>query len=138
MNVENLAKRWVEAQEGPAPLRAYGAANWEPIEKVIDLWDYPAAHSEQPEHLWELIKHVYLQKPKVETLHMLGTGPLEELVTYWGGEYIEHIKEFVNQHPDFKVVMQCVCFSSKQAEKYSHKDTHKQFYELAEIEPDFR
>lgn len=138
IEMRSLAERWIEAQEGPETLRELDAINWPPIEEVLDFSYYPAESDDQTEKLWMFITTVYLLNPSESTLKMLGAGPLEELVTYWGGKYIERIEDFVKENPGFKKVMQNVWFSSNEAEKNSSKEVYSRFFELAEIEPNFK
>lgn len=138
MNIDELAKRWIEAQEGPAELRELDEANWPPISKVIDLSLYPAYSINDVELLWEFIKKVYELEPKEDTLQQLGAGPLEDLITYWGGKFIDSIEDFVNENPGFKIVMSNVWFSSEEAATYSDVTVHKRFFDLAGVEPNFK
>lgn len=137
--VDELAKCWIAAQERVADVgvEKLDDERWSAIEAVHELSGWYESTKETRDTLWEFIQAVHKLQPNENVLGMLGAGPLENLITYWGSEYIDAIEAFAKKHPNFKKMMQGVWFSSDEAKTYSSVEVYKRFFEIAGCEPNF-
>ena len=85
------------------------------IEQDLSWWAeetfQKVVHSD-PELTWELILQVIRNTDKPDVLGMLAAGPLEDLVNYHGGLFIDRIEETAKRDDKFREVLDGVWPSS--------------------------
>jgi len=68
-------------------------------------------HSE-PENCWEAILEILKRKPSDRVIGLLSAGPLEDLIEYHGGKFIDRIELEARRNPDFRHLLGGVWESS--------------------------
>jgi hypothetical protein len=81
---------------------------WWAVERSQGL----VTESVDPEELWRFILSVLHQRPSQHVLGMLGAGPLEDLVDYFGPAFIDRIEAEALRSPEFRDVLSSVWQSS--------------------------
>ena len=121
---ETLIQEWISAQEAWDKNENSDNLHWA-IEKLIHLPE------EDPESTWDVILGILEKDPSDKIIDILAASPLEDLMTYHGEKYINHIEDEIKHNTRLKKCMRGVWLDSKDTPVW------KKFYELAEIEPPF-
>lgn len=116
---------WISAQIAEHKSPEYLENEWA-VDKFIDL------PYNDPEETWELIRMVLETKPSDEVMAILAAGPLEDLMTAHGENYIQRVETEARQNPAFRRLMQDVWLSP------GDTPIQKRFYEAACIDPPFK
>jgi Family of unknown function (DUF6869) len=95
--LETIVKAWVTAQEADEGSETYQENEWA-ITKLID-W---CAGNPQPNVVWQFVVAAYAQTTSEHVLGMISAGPLEDLLSGWGPEYIQRVETLAGKDPVFK------------------------------------
>ena len=68
-------------------------------------WTVFVAGSNSPDFLWQFIMKTFSRTDHEEALGMLAAGPLENLLSYWGADYIERIEHLASEDERFKQLL---------------------------------
>ena len=121
---EILVKTWIEAQQADEKIEEYKSKFWA-IETLIDL------PYDNPETTWDLILEIHERDDSKKIESILAAGPLEDLMTEHGPEFINRVELKARREPKFRRLLGGVWLSSR--------DTliQKRFYAAANIKPPF-
>lgn len=97
---------YIEAQSSKQPIQADHPCWWA-IERFMDLRDLQEA-----EEAWTTLLQVLMRRPTERVLSLLAAGPLEDLIQYWGPNFIERIERAAWESTDFRALLNGVWESS--------------------------
>jgi hypothetical protein len=93
---ETIVKAWVTAQAAQEGSETYHENEWA-IRKLIN-W---SVGNPQPHLVWQFVIAAYPQTNSEAVLGMIAAGPLEDLLSGYGTEYIERVEALAHQDPVF-------------------------------------
>ena len=96
---EALIHSWIAAQESGQTVSDDDPAWWA-VDAVI-MWNI----NEKPEALWEFIIRTFEKEMSDKTFAMIAAGPLEDLLAYFGEQYIDSIEELARKNPRFNYLL---------------------------------
>ncbi|MDX6694467.1 MAG: hypothetical protein QOF02_2070 [Blastocatellia bacterium] len=94
--LQKVVEAWVACQAAVEGSPEY-QSNWWAIEKVID-W---AVLESEPELLWRFVLAAYQRGLPDTTTAVLAAGPLEDLLSRHGPDYIERVEELARRDARF-------------------------------------
>lgn len=92
--LESIAEGWIRYQLA-ADGSAEQAANWDFVSTAFDI------RAGDPKLLWQLILAIHSRDQSDDVQCVLSAGPLEDLLTYHGPEFIEAVEQRANEDPAF-------------------------------------
>lgn len=99
---QRIVDAWIAAQDLEQDAPEYDPSNWA-IQLVI-RW-----HTRyKPKQLWRLIVAVLERDVSEEVLGMIAAGPLEDLLSDWGQDYIERVEELARTNEKFRHLLRGV------------------------------
>ena len=93
---QRIVDAWISAQDVEHDAPEYDPSNWA-IQLVI-RWHI----RDKPKQVWRLIVAVLERDVSEEVLGMIAAGPLEDLLSDWGPDYIECVEEFARTNEKFR------------------------------------
>jgi hypothetical protein len=99
---QKIVEAWIVAQDTKTDAPDHNPNNW-----AIQLsvrWHL----SNKPEKLWRLICAVLERDVSDEVLMMVACGPLEDLLSSWGQDYIERVEELAASDARFRRILRAV------------------------------
>ena len=112
--VEEWAETYIEAQLLPQQELTAEHPLWWAVDRFMSVTEF-----EQAEDAWMAILEVLNRTNSDEVLGVLAAGPLEELIVYWGREFIERIEARAVEDPRFRHLLRGV-WESRDLPKDSH------------------
>lgn len=110
MNASDDLDAWIvayiEAQSLEKPAQP-GHQCWWAVERFIDMDSL-----EQAEAGWCAILGILSRRPTEQVLGMLAAGPLEDLIHYWGPNFIDRIERLARDDVQFRNLLSGVWESS--------------------------
>jgi len=94
--LNRIVDAWITAQGAKKNLKERERNNWA-VDLVID-WKY----DKKPDLLWRFILTAYRRDLKDDVISILAASPLEDLIAFFGGQYINQIEELAQKDPKFK------------------------------------
>lgn len=88
---------YLEANEVLVEKPDVNGPHWWPIERAM-----VTSRQVSPDALWEFILAVLARNPPEHTVHCLAAGPLEELIGYFGADFIDHIEAAARDDDAFR------------------------------------
>jgi len=105
--IEVWAAAYIQAQQDPTLLKK-GNSLWWAVEKFMS----PLPDGTSSEDCWVTILEVLSRKPPDSVLGVLAAGPLEDLIDYYGPEFIERIETEARRNASFRHLLGGVWESS--------------------------
>jgi hypothetical protein len=110
MNNEDDLEAWIaayiEAQSLEKPVQSNHQCWWA-VERFMDMNTL-----EQAEAGWYAILGILARRPTEQVLGALAAGPLEDLIHYWGPNFIDHIEQAAWDDVQFRNLLTGVWESS--------------------------
>jgi len=94
--LDAIVNAWIARQEATEGSRQYDDNEW-----TVSI----VAGSNSPDFLWQFIMKTFRRTDHEEVLGMLAAGPLENLLSYRGGDYIERIEHLASEDERFKQLL---------------------------------
>ncbi|KRB03238.1 DUF6869 domain-containing protein [Lysobacter sp. Root690] len=91
---------YLEANEVPVEQRDVNGPHWWPIERAM-----VTSRQVSPDTLWEFILAVLARNPPEHTFYCLAAGPLEELIGYYGADFIDRIESIARDDEAFRELL---------------------------------
>ena len=104
--IENWASAYIEVNQLPV-----GEQHDSPLWWAIERFILPE-ESQEAEDAWSAILAVLRHQPPVEVIGILAAGPLEDIIEYWGAEFINRIENEARINPAFRHLLGGVWESS--------------------------
>lgn len=98
-----IVAAWVAGQEAGDVTPGY-QNKWWAISRVL-AWAVPGG---EPELLWRFILAAYPRELSGHAFGMLAAGPLEDLLSYYGPEYIERVETLAREDERFRRLLRGV------------------------------
>jgi hypothetical protein len=95
-----IVDAWVAGQEAEPGAPQYGS-DWSAVSQVLG-WAVPGS---EPELLWRFILAAYRRQLSGHIFGMLAAGPLEDLLSYYGREYIERVEALAREDERFRLLL---------------------------------
>ena len=105
--IDAWASAYIQGQQDPTLLQD-GNSLWWTVEKFMPQQCCGAS----PEDCWAAILSVLTQDPPAKVLGVLAAGPLEDLIHYFGPEFIERIETESRRNASFRHLLGGVWQSS--------------------------
>ncbi len=93
-----LVSSWILAREVERDSSIF-KDNWWAIKKVMSLAD------DDPDSLWQFILHAYNKNMSEKAQAVFAAGPLEDLISKHGSEFIERIEQLAKQDKLFSELL---------------------------------
>ncbi len=97
--LERIVTAWIAAQQAKPRSPEY-ETNWWAVSEVID-W----ALEGDGDRLWQFILEVYKRDLTDEIIAVLSAGPLEDLLSKRGVDFIDRIEELARKDPKFNYLL---------------------------------
>ena len=93
--LDHLADTWVRHRHAPEDSEERSETFWA-IEEAIDLF-----FDGRSEELWQLILKIHERDHSIAIQQVLSAGPIEDLLSNFGEQYIERIEDKARKDPMF-------------------------------------
>jgi len=100
---ESIVNAWVNAQNAPEDSDVYVANEWA-IDKLID-W---SAANPKPDLVWQFVLAAYRRDISEHVFGMIAAGPLEDLLSVAGSDYIERVETLAATDARFRELLRGV------------------------------
>lgn len=94
---------YLEAHQVPLDKRDVNGPHGWPIERAM-----VTSRQVSPDTLWEFILAVLVRDPPEYTFHCLAAGPLEELIGYFGADFIDRVETAARDDEAFRELLRGV------------------------------
>ena len=98
-DLNNLANAWIHHWHAPKGSEEQFETSWATTEEMELLFD------DRSEELWQLIVKIHERDQSIAIQQVLSAGPIENLLSKFGEQYIERVEHKARKDPAFAKVL---------------------------------